>query len=63
MDNNPSTSCCRFYSKDYFYLARIIVKKNANGPKIADEAIAAKAELDKEKAKLAATALEESSRD
>jgi tetratricopeptide (TPR) repeat protein len=46
----------RIIPKDYFYLARIIVKKNANGPKIADEAIAAKAELDKEKAKLAATA-------
>jgi len=45
----------RIIPKDYYYLARILVKKNANGPKIADEAIAAKAELDKEKAKLAST--------
>jgi tetratricopeptide (TPR) repeat protein len=46
----------RIIPKDYYYLARILVKKNLNSPKIADEAIAAKAELDKEKAKLAATA-------
>ena len=28
----------RIIAKDYHYLARILVKKNANAPKIADEA-------------------------
>ncbi|MCU0362936.1 MAG: tetratricopeptide repeat protein [Bacteroidales bacterium] len=45
----------RILTKDYIYLARILVKKNINSPKVADEAIALKAELDKEKARLAAT--------
>jgi tetratricopeptide (TPR) repeat protein len=45
----------RIIAKDYQYLARILVKKNVNAPKIADEAIALKAQIEKEKAKLAAT--------
>lgn len=45
----------RILVKDYQYLARILVKKNQNAPKIADEAIALKAQIEKEQAKLAAT--------
>ncbi len=45
----------RIIPKDYQYLARILVKKNLNSPKIADEAIALKAEIDKDKVRLAAT--------
>jgi tetratricopeptide (TPR) repeat protein len=45
----------RIIAKDYQYLARILVKKNINSPKIADEAIALKAQLEKEKTKLAST--------
>jgi tetratricopeptide (TPR) repeat protein len=45
----------RIIPKDYHYLARILVKKNINAPKIADEAIALKAQIEKEKARLAAT--------
>ncbi len=45
----------RIIAKDYQYLARILVKKNINTPKIADEAIALKAQIEKEKTKLATT--------
>jgi tetratricopeptide (TPR) repeat protein len=45
----------RIITKDYQYLARILVKKNINAPKIADEAIALKAQAEKEKSKLATT--------
>jgi tetratricopeptide (TPR) repeat protein len=45
----------RIITKDYQYLARILIKKNVNSPKIADEAIALKAQIEKEKAKLATT--------
>jgi tetratricopeptide (TPR) repeat protein len=45
----------RILWKDYQYLARTLVKKNQNAPKIADEAIALKAQIEKEQAKLAAT--------
>jgi tetratricopeptide (TPR) repeat protein len=45
----------RIIAKDYQYLARILVKKNVNAPKVADEAIALKAQIEKEKTKLAAT--------
>jgi tetratricopeptide (TPR) repeat protein len=45
----------RILLKDYQYLARILVKKNLNAPKIADEAIALKAQIEKEQAKLAST--------
>jgi tetratricopeptide (TPR) repeat protein len=45
----------RIIAKDYHYLARILVKKNANSPKIADEAIALKAQVEKEKTRLATT--------
>ncbi len=45
----------RIITKDYHYLARILVRKNINAPKIADEAIALKAQVEKEKARLAAT--------
>lgn len=50
-----SVSPDRIIPKDYLYLARILVKKNINAPKIADEAVAAKALVEKEKAKLAST--------
>jgi tetratricopeptide (TPR) repeat protein len=45
----------RIIPKDYQYMARILVKKNINSPKIADEAIALKAQIEKEKSRLAAT--------
>lgn len=45
----------RIIAKDYHYLARILVKKNINAPKIADEAISLKAQAEKEKVRLAAT--------
>jgi tetratricopeptide (TPR) repeat protein len=45
----------RIIAKDYQYLARILVKKNINSPKIADEAISLKAQAEKEKTKLATT--------
>jgi tetratricopeptide (TPR) repeat protein len=45
----------RIIPKDYQYLARILVKKNINAPKIADEALALKAQIEKEKTKLAST--------
>ena len=45
----------RIIVKDYQYLARILVKKNANAPKIADEATSLRAQAEKEKSKLAAT--------
>jgi len=44
----------RIIPKDYQYMARILVKKNVNAPKIADEAIALNAQVEKDKAKLAA---------
>jgi len=45
----------RIITKDYQYMARILVKKNINSPKIADEAIALKAQVEKEKSRLAST--------
>jgi tetratricopeptide (TPR) repeat protein len=45
----------RIIVKDYHYMARILVKKNLNAPKIADEAIALKEQVEKDKAKAAAT--------
>jgi tetratricopeptide (TPR) repeat protein len=45
----------RIIPKDYLYLARILVKKNINAPKIADEATALNAQLEKDKARLAST--------
>jgi tetratricopeptide (TPR) repeat protein len=45
----------RILWKDYQYLARVLVKKNANSPKIADEASALKVQIEKEQAKLTAT--------
>ena len=38
--------------KDYQYMARILVKKNLNAPKLADEALALKAQVEKDKARL-----------
>jgi tetratricopeptide (TPR) repeat protein len=46
----------RIIAKDYQYLARILVKKNVNSPKIADEAFSLKAQVEKEKSRLASTA-------
>jgi tetratricopeptide (TPR) repeat protein len=46
----------RIIPKDYHYLARILVKKNINSPKIADEALSLKAQIEKEKTRLASTA-------
>jgi tetratricopeptide (TPR) repeat protein len=45
----------RIIAKDYSYLARILVKKNINSPKIADEAISLKAQIEKENVRLAST--------
>jgi tetratricopeptide (TPR) repeat protein len=45
----------RIIPKDYHYMARILVKKNLNAPKLADEAVALKAQVEKDKSKLAAT--------
>ena len=44
----------RIIPKDYHYMARILVKKNLNAPKIVDEAIALKALVEKDKSRLAA---------
>ncbi len=38
--------------KDYHYMARILVKKNLNAPKVADDATALKAQVEKDKARL-----------
>ncbi|MBK9391507.1 MAG: tetratricopeptide repeat protein [Bacteroidetes bacterium] len=45
----------RIITKDYHYMARILVKKNMNAPKIADEAASIKEQVEKDKARLAAT--------
>jgi tetratricopeptide (TPR) repeat protein len=45
----------RIITKDYHYMARILVKKNINAPKIADEAASLKEQVEKDKAKLAGT--------
>jgi tetratricopeptide (TPR) repeat protein len=45
----------RIIPKDYHYMARILVKKNLNAPKIADEAIALRDKVVKDKSKLAST--------
>ena len=45
----------RILWKDYQYLARILVKKNLGAPKIADEAISLKAQIEKEQARMATT--------
>jgi len=45
----------RILWKDYQYLARILVKKNLGSPKIADEAISLKAQIEKEQARMATT--------
>jgi tetratricopeptide (TPR) repeat protein len=45
----------RIIPKDYLYYARILVKKNVNAPKVADEAIATRAQIEKDKAKMATT--------
>ena len=42
----------RIIQKDYQYLARILLKKNQNYPKTADELNGLKAKLEKEKSKL-----------
>ena len=44
----------RILPKDYHYMARILMKKNQNYPKMVDEFIALKPQLEKEKAKYAA---------
>jgi tetratricopeptide (TPR) repeat protein len=44
----------RIIPKDYQYMARIIMKKNAATPKLGDEAASLKAQVEKEKTKLAA---------
>jgi tetratricopeptide (TPR) repeat protein len=44
----------RILWKDYHYMARILVKKNQNYPKLADDLTAAEQNLEKEKTKLAA---------
>jgi tetratricopeptide (TPR) repeat protein len=44
----------RIIPKDYQYMARIIMKKNAATPKLADEAASLKTQIEKEKTKLAA---------
>jgi len=45
----------RIIKKDYYYMARILLKKNQNYPKMLDELNGLKAQLDKEKAKLSIT--------
>jgi tetratricopeptide (TPR) repeat protein len=45
----------RILWKDYQYLARILVKKNQNFVKVADEANSLKAQIEKEQARMAAT--------
>jgi tetratricopeptide (TPR) repeat protein len=42
----------RIIKKDYYYMARILLKKNQNYPKMVDELNGLKAQLDKEKSKL-----------
>ena len=43
----------RILKKDYHYLARILVKKNQNYPKLVDELSALKTQIDREKSRLA----------
>lgn len=45
----------RIIQKDYQYTARILVKKNLNSPKMADELLSLKSQLEKEKSKYATT--------
>jgi tetratricopeptide (TPR) repeat protein len=45
----------RIIKKDYYYMARILLKKNQNYPKMLDELNGLKSQLDKEKAKLSIT--------
>jgi tetratricopeptide (TPR) repeat protein len=45
----------RIIKKDYYYMARILLKKNQNYPKLLDELNGLKSQLDKEKAKLSIT--------
>ena len=45
----------RIISKDYLYLARIIVKKNLNAPKMADEVLALRTQIEKERTRLVTT--------
>lgn len=47
----------RILWKDYQYMARILVKKNMNYPKMADELASAEKQLDAEKTKLATASL------
>ena len=42
----------RIIKKDYYYMARILLKKNQNYPKMVDELNGLKTQLDKEKSKL-----------
>jgi tetratricopeptide (TPR) repeat protein len=46
----------RIIPKDYYYMARILIKKNQAYPKMVDEVNNLKAQLEKEKAKTATTA-------
>ena len=41
----------RIIKKDYYYMARILLKRNQNYPKVVDELNTAKSQLDKEKSK------------
>lgn len=45
----------RIIAKDYLYLARILVKKNVNAPKMAEDAAALKSQIEKEKTRLTST--------
>jgi len=45
----------RIIKKDYYYMARILLKKNQNYPKMLDELNGLKSQLEKEKAKLSIT--------
>jgi tetratricopeptide (TPR) repeat protein len=45
----------RIIKKDYYYMARILLKKNQNYPKMLDELNNLKAQLEKEKSKLSIT--------
>ena len=46
----------RIIKKDYYYMARILLKKNQNYPKMVEELNTLKSQLEKEKSKLAAAA-------
>ena len=46
----------RIIKKDYYYMARILLKKNQNYPKMADELTSLESQLEKEKSKYAAAA-------